>query len=118
MGGGQLLQQLEAADQKEQVLRSDRARRKEQEELHAVQQQADEDSNEVIKQSIREYLQQSGGDASSEDGGLFRAWLRDFHKEYDDTWFEQNLMRIDLAFRPTFESVMSERSRLLAAKKK
>ena len=40
----------------------------------------------------------------------FRAWIRRFHKEYDDSWFESNFVRLENAFLPIWTKLAGQPS--------
>eukprot|EP00435_Cladocopium_sp_Y103_P010908 s1710_g2.t2 len=114
-----LLQQAEAAGEQEAQLRQQRQRRLEKQSEEQMQRAADQASERVVRQHVLDFFDRlaaqedsqelaanatEAGEAAAQSEQLFLRWLRDFHSEYDETWFEQNLMRIDLAFRHMFEA--------------
>ncbi|CAE7574840.1 unnamed protein product, partial [Symbiodinium sp. CCMP2456] len=103
-----LLQQAEAADEKEAALRRAAIQKKEDGAEAALRSEADFHSAQVVRQHVLRFLDSQAAEESSDREGLFFRWLRDFHSEYDEAWFEQNLMRIDLAFRQMFEAAVAE----------
>eukprot|EP00435_Cladocopium_sp_Y103_P011334 s1710_g2.t4 len=119
-----LLQQAEAAGEQEAQLRQQRQRRLEKQSEEQMQRAADQASERVVRQHVLDFFDRlaaqedsqelaanatEAGEAAAQSEQLFLRWLRDFHSEYDETWFEQNLMRIDLAFRHMFEDALRER---------
>ncbi|CAE7552656.1 unnamed protein product [Symbiodinium natans] len=104
-----LLQQAEAADEKEAALRRAALQKKEDGAEAALRSEADFHSAQVVRQHVLRFLDTQAHAREAEDReGLFFRWLRDFHSEYDEAWFEQNLMRIDLAFRQMFEEAVAQ----------
>ena len=59
--------------------------------------QLNQTSKKIIEDDLTEYI-----DSQSSCGRVpeFRSWIRRFHKEYDDAWFESNFIRLENAFRP------------------
>ncbi|CAK9088391.1 unnamed protein product [Durusdinium trenchii] len=110
-----LLQQAEAAGEQEAQLRTRRRQQLERQSEEQLQRDADAESERVVRQHALDFLDQTKDDGppldvqnASDVNKLFFQWLRDFHSEYDDAWFEQNLMRIDLAFRHIFEAALRD----------
>lgn len=60
-----------------------------------------DESQALARETIQWYLASRLGDGLSNEE-LFQAWLRAFHGECDKAWLEQNLSRLDAAFRPIF----------------
>jgi len=47
--------------------------------------------------------------------GEFRKWLRRFHNEYDDSWFDSNFTRLENAFKPTWVRLVGESPKITPA---
>ena len=56
------------------------------------------DSRKVIEDHLDAFLKGQGSN--------FRLWVRDFHSEYDEQWFLRNWPRLEIAFKPIWESVI------------
>ena len=55
-------------------------------------------SHEVIEKDLEDYMEKT-----PEISRNFRSWLRRFHSEYNDPWFEKNFRRLEISFRPIWE---------------
>eukprot|EP00746_Dinoflagellata_sp_MGD_P008381 gnl/MRDRNA2_/MRDRNA2_116774_c0_seq1.p1 gnl/MRDRNA2_/MRDRNA2_116774_c0~~gnl/MRDRNA2_/MRDRNA2_116774_c0_seq1.p1 ORF type:complete len:942 (+),score=239.42 gnl/MRDRNA2_/MRDRNA2_116774_c0_seq1:79-2904(+) len=56
-----------------------------------------------LRDSVRSFLRERAEEERNLD-----AFLRWFHSEYDDVWFQQNLQRLQCAFADAFEEVLGE----------
>jgi hypothetical protein len=61
------------------------------------------ESRRLIEDNLRQFLVKHAA-------ASFREWLRDFHGEYDDKWFEANYQRLELAFKPIWDDRLKSKS--------
>jgi len=64
----------------------------------------------LVKENLRNYVEKRVADGQGNsrtimqnDSDIFRGWVREFHSEYDDAWFEVNERRLLEPFRKIWD---------------
>lgn len=70
----------------------------------------------IVKSHKEDFLKRNGeffalcDDICKSDESLFESWVRDFHSEYDDSWYSMNRERLFRSFRPIWQNNPQHRS--------